>query len=183
MKKLMLVTLLTICWGNAFAQIEPIEFDDNGGFSRVIEVKATAIQAFQYCRTFLSNKIKDYQRAVQIEDANTNKIQINYKFEFLEDAQSSSSSIKAYFDAYETAKLSVDCKDNKIRIMVESPFYNYKLYAANMLINSRNNEEYWLFNGLVLDKKHFKTTRSNEYLWIILGMKQYIEQQVKNEDW
>ena len=183
MKKLMLVTLLTICWANVFGQIEPIEFDENGGFSRVIEVKATAKQAFQYCRTFLSNKIKEYQRAVQIEDANINKIQVNYKYHFLEDAQSPSSSIKAYFDAYESSKLSVDCKDNKIRIMVESPFFKYNLYAAKMLINSRNNEEYWLFNGLVLDKKHFQTTRSIEYLLIILGMKQYIEKEVKNEDW
>ena len=51
-----------------------------------------------------------------------------------------------------------------------------------MLIDSRNNAEYWLVNGMVLNKQHFQVTRSNKYLWIIYGMKQYIEQQVKNED-
>ena len=88
MKKVSLIILLLACWGCGFAQTQPIEFDENGAFSKVVEVKVTAKQAFQYCRAFLSNKIKDYQRAVQIEDASINKIQVNYQFRFLEDAQS-----------------------------------------------------------------------------------------------
>ena len=183
MKKVLLSTLLLICWMGCFAQIQPIEFDENGEFIRVIEVKATAQQAFQYCRAYLSNQLKEYQRAVQIEDANAKKIQVNFQFRFIEDVQPLAPSTKAYYDAYELSKLSVDCKDNKIRIKVESPAYNYSLYAANMFIDSRENVEYWLVYGMVLDKKHFQTTRSNEYLRIILGMKLYIEQQVKNEDW
>lgn len=183
MKKVSLIILLLACWVVSFAQTQPIEFDENGEFSRIVEVKVTAQQAFQYCRAFLSNKIKDYQRAVQIEDANTNRIQVNYQFRFMEDAQPLAPSTKAYYDASELSKLTVDCKDNKIRIKVENPTYNYNYYAANMLIDSRTNAEYWLVNGMVLDKKHFQTTRSNEYLWIILGMKQYIEQQVKDENW
>ena len=183
MKKVSFIILLLACWGGCFAQIPPIDFDENGEFSRVVEVKAIAKQAFQYCRDYLSNQIKEYKRAVQIEDANANKIQVNFQFRFIEDVQPLAPSTKAYYDAYELSKLSVDCKDNKIRIKVEGPIYNYNLYAANMLIDSRKNAEYWLVNGMVLDKKHFQTTRSNEYLRMILGMKHYIEQQVKNEDW
>lgn len=77
----------------------------------------------------------------------------------------------------------VDCKDNKIRIKVENPVYNYNFYAANRLFDSKQNAEYWLVSGMVLDKNHFQTMRSNEYLRIILGLKLYIEEQVKNEDW
>lgn len=183
MKKVSLVILLLTCWIGCFAQTQPIEFDENGEFSRIVEVKVTAQQAFQYCRTYLSKQIKEYQRAVQIEDANTNKLLVNYQFRFIEDAQPLAPSTRSYYDAYELSKLSVDCKDNKIRIKVENPVYNYKFYAANMLMDSGTNAEYWLVNGMVLDKKHFQTTRSNEYLRIILGMKLYIEEQVKNEDW
>ena len=88
MKKVSLVILGLICWIGCFAQTEPIVFDNNGEFSRVVEVKSTAKQAFQYCRSFLSSKIKDYQRAVQIEDPNTNRIQVNYQFRFIEDVAS-----------------------------------------------------------------------------------------------
>lgn len=183
MKKYSLIILLLICSGICFAQSSPIEFDENGEFSRIVEVKATAQQAFQYCRAYLSNQIIDYQRAVQIEDANTNKIQVNFQFRFIETVQPLAPSTKAYYDAYELSKLSVDCKDNKIRIKVENPVYDYKLYAANMFIDSRKNADYWLINGMVLDKKHFQNTRSDEYLRIILGMKLYIEQQVKDENW
>lgn len=183
MKHTPLVFLLLICWVGCFAQDQSIEFDVNGEFCQVIEVKATAQQAFQYCRTYLSKQIKEYQRAVQIEDANTNKILVNFKFRFIEDAQPLAPSTKSYYDAYELSKLSVDCKDNKIRIKVENPTYNYNFYAANMLMDSGTNADYWLVNGMVLDKNHFKTIRSNEYLRLILGMKLYIEQQVKDEDW
>lgn len=183
MKNVLLLFLLLVFKVGSFAQTKPIQFDENGEFSQIIEVKATAKQAFQFCRSFLSSKIKDYQRAVQIEDATMNKIQVNYRFRFLEDAESLYPNTKSYYDAYELSKLTVDCKDNKIRIMVESPTYNYKFYAGNMLIDTRNNAEYWLVSGMVLNKQHFQVTRSNEYLWIIYGMKQYIEQQVKNEDW
>lgn len=182
MKKLILLILLLVNWIGCFAQIQPITFDENGEFSRVVEVKATAKQAFQYSRAFLSNKIKDYQKAVQFEDANTYRIQLNYQFRFIEEVQSLASQ-KTYIDAYESSKLTVDCKDNKIRIKVETPIYNYKLYGSNMLIDSRTNAEFWMVSGLVQDTKHFQETRSDEYLRIILGMKQYIEQQVKDEDW
>lgn len=182
MKKVLLFLLL-VCRVACFAQTEQIKFDENGGFSQIVEVKATAKQAFQFCRSYLSSKLKDYQRAVQIEDANINKIQVNYEFRFMEDVESLYPNTKSYYDACELSKLTVDCKDNKIRIMVESPTYNFKIYAGNMLIDSRNNAEYWLVSGMVQNKQHFQTTRSNEYLWIIYGIKQYIEQQVKNEDW
>ena len=183
MKKVSLVILGLICWIGCFAQTEPIVFDNNGEFSRVVEVKSTAKQAFQYCRSFLSSKIKDYQRAVQTEDPNTNRIQVNYQFRFIEDAQPLAPSTKSYYDAYEVSKLTVDCKDNKIRIKVENPVYNYNFYAANRLFDSKQNAEYWLVSGMVLDKNHFQTMRSNEYLRIILGLKLYIEEQVKNDDW
>ena len=183
MKKVIILTILLICWVGIYAQTKPIQFDENGEFSQIIEVNATAKQAFQFCRSFLSSKIEDYQRAVQIEDATINKIQVNYRFRFIEDAESLYPNTKSYYDAYELSKLTIDCKDNKIRIMVENPTYNYKFYGGNMLIDSRNNAEYWLVNGMVLNKQHFQVTRSNKYLWIIYGMKQYIEQQVKNEDW
>lgn len=182
MKRVLLIMLLVSSWISCFAQIQPIAFDENGGFSRIIEVKATAKQAYQYCRAYLANNIKDYQMAVQIEDANANRIQINYRFRFMEDAQPLASQ-RTYFDAYETSKLTVDCKDNKIRIKVENPVYDYKIYGAGMLVDSRTDAEYWLINGMVEDKSHFQTTRSDEYLRIILGMKHYIEQQVKDEDW
>lgn len=183
MRRVSLLSLLLICWVGSFAQTQSIQFDENGEFSQVIEVKATAKQAFQFCRSYLSSKIKDYQRAVQIEDATICKIQVKYQFRFLEDAESLYPNTKSYYDAYELSKLTVDCKDNKIRVMVESPTYNYKFYAGNMLIDSRDNAEYWLVSGMVLNKQHFQVTRSNEYLWIIYGMKQYIEEQVKKEDW
>lgn len=183
MKKVLLIFLLLANWIGCFAQIQPIAFDDNGEFSRIVEVNATAKQAFQYCRAFLSSKIKDYQSAVQIEDGNTNRIQVNYKFRFIEDGQALDSSTKSYIDGNELSKLTVDCKDNKIRVKVENPIYNYNFYAGDFLIDSRTNAEYWLVNGMVLDKKHFQKTRSDQYLWIILGMKQYIDQQVKDEDW
>lgn len=183
MKRVSLIFLQLLCWVSCFAQTQPIQFDENGGFSRIMEVRATAKQAFQFCRSYLSSKIKDYQKAVQIEDATINKIKINYNFRFVEEAVSLYPNTKSYYDAYEFSKLTVDCKDNKIRVMLESPTYNYKFYGGNMLIDSRNNAEYWLVSGMVADKKHFQTTRSNEYLWLILGMKLYIEEQVKNEDW
>ncbi len=182
MRKLSLLILLLASWVGCFAQIQPLNFDENGGFSRVIETNANAKQIFQYCRAFLFNNIKNYKEAVLIEDSNANRIKINYCFRFLEDAQPLASQ-KAYIDAYELSKLTVDCKDNKFRVMVEDPVFNYKLYGANMLIDSRTDAEYWLIKGLVLSQEHFRETRSDEYLRIILHMKDYIEQQIKNEDW
>ena len=118
MKKVIILTILLICWVGIYAQTKPIQFDENGEFSQIIEVNATAKQTFQFCRSFLSSKIEDYQRAVQIEDATINKIQVNYRFRFIEDAESLYPNTKSYYDAYELSKLTVDCKDNKIRIMV-----------------------------------------------------------------
>lgn len=164
------------------AQTQPIQFDQDGCFSRVIEVKASAKQAFQYSRAFLSSFIKDYQRSVQIEDANVNKIQVNYQFRFMENTKPLSPSVTSYFDAVETGKFTVDCKDNKIRVKLENPTYVYDLIAGSMKLDSHKFGEYWMVSGMVQDKKHFQDMRSNEYLRVILHLMLYINKQVEDED-
>ena len=181
MKKVMLVALLLICWANVFAQNDSIQFDDEGGFSRVVEVKATAKQAFQYTREFFSNKIKDYQKAVQIEDAEINKIQVNNQFWFEESAKPVRGTSCKYI-GFELYKITIDCKDSKIRAKVEKPTYNYDLYAGNMKFDTRKSQPYILVCNFVANKENFLNKRAAYYISFINDLVKYIEKQVSEED-
>lgn len=181
MKKVIFVVLLLICWTNVFSQNDSIVFDDKGEFSRVVVVKASAKQAFQYSRAFLSNKIKEYQKAVQFEDAEAYKIQVNTQFFFKENAKAMPSG-QPVFTGYELFKFSVDCKDNKIRVKIENPTYNYDLSVGNMKFDSRKNQPYFLVLSGVADKQHFLDSRSSYYRYFINSLVKYIEKQVSEED-
>lgn len=182
MKKLMSLVLLMMCWTNIFSQSEPIEFDREGGFSRVVEVKANAKQAFQYSRAFLSKRISNYQKAVQFEDAEANKLQVLDKYLFLEPGRVSGQDT-TFYRGYEFGKITIDCKDDKIRIKLESPTYDYDTYIGRVKINnSIKDEKFTLMNALVLNREHFAKKRSNHYLALIQDLVKYIKKQVEDED-
>lgn len=185
--KQLLSIIFFLCIGVvcANAQNEPIEFDENGGFSKVVEVKATAKQAFQYSRAYLSKRIKDYNKAVQVEDAEANKIQVNDQIFFKEDAlplESNKPDTKYFFFGNEFYKMTIDCKDNKIRIKVENPTYNYNPYLDDNKLSPYTNTQYNLILRLISDKKHFLNMRSYRFNTIINELVKYIEDQVKEED-
>ena len=187
MKRLFSICLLAMAWICVNAQVSypPIEFDEEGGFSKVVEVKATAKQAFQYSRAFLSKRIKEYNKAVQVEDADAGKIQVNDQMFFKEDAQPQNNdqpTDKRYIALQEHYKITIDCKDNKIRVKVENPTYSITSYLNDHRLLSLPNEKYKYATLGMADKEHFFKQRSFSYSRMIDNLVKYIEEQVKEED-
>ena len=120
MKRFFSICLLAMTWVCVNAQVSypPIEFDEEGGFSKVVEVKATAKQSFQYSRAFLSKRIKDYNKAVQVEDADAGKIQVNDQMFFMEDSKplkSDQATDKRHIAGYELYKITIDCYEEVLK--------------------------------------------------------------------
>ena len=170
---------------NAQVSYPPIEFDEEGGFSKVVEVKATAKQAFQYSRAFLSKRIKEYNKAVQVEDTDAGKIQVNDQMFILENSKpgdSDKETDKRHVAGYELYKMTIDCKDSKIRVKVEDPTYNLTSYFNDNRLNYYPNVKYRYISIYIADKEHFLKMRSFKYSDMIDKLVKYIEEQVKEED-
>lgn len=187
MKRFFSICLLAMTWVCVNAQVSypPIEFDEEGGFSKVVEVKATAKQAFQYSRAFLSKRIKDYNKAVQVEDADAGKIQVNDQMFFMEDSKPlkfDQATDKRHIAGYELYKITIDCKDTKIRIKIENPTYNITSYLNDVKLNYYPNTKYKYIGIDILDMEHFLKMRSFRFSDMIDKLVKYIDEQVKEED-
>lgn len=98
-----------------------------GEFSRVVNVKGTPKQIFQYSKSFFATKISNYQKAVQFEDASTNKLQLRTSYSFV-------TSFRGYnfpnhVEVEENFNLILDCKQNKFRISIEKPTFDYRVIS------------------------------------------------------
>ena len=100
-----------------------------GEFSRVVNVKGTPKQIFQYSKSFFATKISNYQNAVQFEDASTNKIQLrtSYSFETIGRLYN----FKNHVEIDHNFNLILECKQNKFRISIEKPLYDYRVISDN----------------------------------------------------
>ena len=98
-----------------------------GEFSRVVNVKGTAKQIFQYSKSFFATKISNYQKAVQFEDASTNKLQLRASYSF-------ETSFRGYkfanhVEVEENFNLILECKQNKFRISIEKPLFDHRVIS------------------------------------------------------
>lgn len=100
-----------------------------GEFSRVVNVKGTAKQIFQYSKSFFATKISNYQKAVQFEDASTNKIQLRTSYSF--ETTGRLYNFKNHVEIEHNFNLTLECKQNKFRISIEKPLFDYRVIHDN----------------------------------------------------
>lgn len=208
MKKLFIILfLVTLSCGNLYSQAkkspakktqssaaakqqaqtkapEIIDWNGKGEFSRVVNVKGTPKQLFQYSKSFFSTKIRNFQRALQFEDASTYKLQLNSSYSFETPGQVLKSTVH-HLEVNEDFNLTLDCKQGKFRISIENPRFDYRVVADDGHgyrgdLNTGN--EWIIILAFSKDPIQLKKNRSAFYNNMIEELTNYIKQKIKDEN-
>lgn len=190
MKKILFTIMLGLMSMITNAQ-DTLQIDENGGFSQVVETNLTAKQEYAYARDYWVARINNYQKAVQVEDAENGKLVIGINRRFLTTSDKLMKKPIDY-DGIEKFNITIDCKDKRFRIRVDAVRYTYDNFMTmtsnggnvqqRMKVFSRDNEEYRLILAQMTDAKAFKSERQEYFSKLIADLKSFMEKQAKDDD-
>lgn len=170
---------------------DTLQIDENGGFSQVVETSLTAKQEYAYARAYWVARINDYQKAVQIEDAENGKLVIGTNRPFLTTSDKLMKKPIEY-DGIEKFNITIDCKDKRFRIKVDAVRYTYDgfmIMTSNggnvrqrMKVFSRDNEAYHLTFAQMNDQEAFYAKRKEYFAKLVADLKGFMEKQAKEDD-
>ena len=191
--KRLLFLMLSLLALTARAQVSPdsIEFNEKGEFSIVVPTIADARQTFLYSKAFFVARNQTHKTKIVTSDSVSYKLQVSGTIAGDNLTVSMPSGKIQYRNTVENFLLSITAKDQRFRVKIESPTYDFDQYDQYGLTKiSHETARAFTFHigfaeemgGQVGITKTVNKNRAVRYAELINEMLEYIKTQIEDDD-